>query len=155
MLKQDPERRQARADERVAREKEKEAARQAQAAANAEADFRASPQGRARSARAAGAQLFQISIPLTETQRTASSMMTGAVDTKRRLGGNHATVLDAIESEGWRLEHASYVFEQTGAVSRDKFMSSGQVTQATGRILGIYVFRALAKQPGGEVQADG
>jgi hypothetical protein len=33
------------------------------------------------------------------------------------------------------------VFEQTGSVSRDKVMSSGQTASVTGNIVGVYLFR--------------
>jgi hypothetical protein len=55
--------------------------------------------------------------------------------------GAHADVLSFIESEGWRLEQAGYVFQQTGSVSRDKLLSTGQTASVTGDIWGIYVFR--------------
>jgi hypothetical protein len=41
---------------------------------------------------------------------------------------------------GWRLEHVGYVFHETGSVSRDKMLSTGQTATVTGETWGIYVF---------------
>ncbi len=54
----------------------------------------------------------------------------------------HAGLLGEVESEGWRLENVGYVFQETGMVSRDKLLSSGQTGSVTGQIVGIYLFRA-------------
>jgi hypothetical protein len=51
--------------------------------------------------------------------------------------------IEAIESEGWHLEHAGYVYRMTGSVSRDKLLSSGQQEAIHGEVLGIYIFRAV------------
>ena len=49
--------------------------------------------------------------------------------------------IESIESVGWRLIDTGYVYQQTLAESRDKFMASGQQEAYSGRILGIYTFR--------------
>ena len=83
-------------------------------------EFAKSPQGRARAARAAGARLFQLALPLRQ-----------------------GTVLDSVEAEGWRLEHAGYVYWVTGGVSHDTFfsLSSGREEEVQGEVIGIYIFR--------------
>ena len=53
----------------------------------------------------------------------------------------HANVLDSIEAEGWRLEHAAYVYRIIRTESRDKFLSSGQFIE--GEVLGVYIFRRV------------
>lgn len=97
------------------------------------------PAAQARAAKLAGARLFQLSLPLSQTTgRTVTMMGTYASTTTTR----HASILDSIEAEGWRLEHAAYVYRVTGSVSRDKFLSSGQQEAVHGEIIGIYIFRA-------------
>jgi hypothetical protein len=65
--------------------------------------------------------------------------LSGTVTSTRTAG--HAGVLEAIEVEGWRLEHVGYVYRVISSVSRDKFLSSGQQEAVTGEIVGIYLFR--------------
>ena len=43
---------------------------------------------------------------------------------------------------------AGYVFLQTGSVSRDKLLSSGQQEVISGQVLGIYTFRFAANETG-------
>jgi hypothetical protein len=149
ILSKDPERKQAKADARAAQAQEREKAAQAKAAAQAEAAFRASPAGRARTARELGHQLFQISLPLTATERTAWGVFSGGTAGSDALAmrttsvADHPDVLESVEREGWRLEHAGYVFQETGSVSRDKLLSSGQTASVTGAIVGIYLFRRM------------
>jgi hypothetical protein len=103
--------------------------------------FAKSPPGRAQAAKEKGARIFQISIPLSKTTANVVPMI-GAF-TQGREVETHTTVLDSIEAQGWRLEHAGYVFRVTGSESRDKFMSSGQQEAVAGEIMGIYLFRAV------------
>ena len=41
---------------------------------------------------------------------------------------------------------AGYVFQQTSADSRDKFLASGQEETIGGRVLGIYTFRLVEEE---------
>lgn len=86
--------------------------------------------------------LFEMVVPAVSTARTAASLLAGSVETQR-TESSARELLTAVEAGGWRLEHASYVWEQTGAISRDKFMSSGQVEEVTGQALGFYLFRRV------------
>jgi len=96
-------------------------------------------QRQAKIARKTGARIFQISLSLSETTgRTVA--MTGAY--ANTTNTKHGSIIDLIEAEGWRLEHAGYVYRQTGSVSRDKFFSSGQQEAIHGEIVGVYIFRA-------------
>ena len=104
------------------------------------AAYWASGVGQAREAWDRGDTLFEMVVPAVSTERTTSSLIWGDTTTQRTVADN-VGLLTAIESGGWKLEHCNYVFEQTGSVSRDKFMSSGQVQNITGRVLGFYVFR--------------
>jgi hypothetical protein len=128
--------------QREAAKAQKEASRAAEETRKRQLAFQNSPQGRARAAWQTGAGLFQVSLPVATTQRTAAGVFSGDKAGIRRRTHEHTSTLDVIEAEGWRLEHASYVFEQTGSVSRDKMFSSGQTASVTGQIIGIYIFRA-------------
>jgi hypothetical protein len=85
--------------------------------------------------------VLQVILPLLGTDRSLLGMFTGGKDDMRRWGTHHGATLSAIEAEGWRLEHADYVFHETGSVSRDKLLSSGQTAAVTGEVVGIYIFR--------------
>lgn len=115
------------------KKREEEKARQERA-------FAASPAGRARAARIAGLRIFQIDIPLSTTKGEAVALVGAFAHTSQTL--NVASVIQAIEEEGWRLEHAGYIYRITGSVSRDKLLSSGQQEAVNGEIVGIYIFRA-------------
>ena len=104
--------------------KAEEARRQAEA-------FAASPAGRAKAAREAGQRLFQIRLPLTESKPFTVAMM-GAYSNAQNFDNLH--VLESIERQGWRLEHAGYVFIVTGSETRDKFLASGHQEAVSGRV---------------------
>ena len=142
VFQKDPEKQKAKEEAARIRNEAREANRLAQERARAEAAFRESPQGQARAARESEQAFFQIALPISETTRTVASVLTGDPSTTTRVAGGQTHVLQAIEGEGWRLEHIGYVFQETGIVSRDKLLSSGQTGQVTGQIVGIYLFRA-------------
>lgn len=50
------------------------------------------------------------------------------VDWHQTKGADPTDALATIEAEGWKLEDVGYVFQPTGAVSRDKLLSTGQTT---------------------------
>lgn len=100
----------------------------------------ADPVHRARAARASGARLFQASLPLSQTSGHTVALVGAYVATTTT---EHGSVLDAIEAEGWRLEHSGYVYRVTGSVSRDKLLSSGQQEAVNGEIVGVYIFRGI------------
>jgi hypothetical protein len=92
----------------------------------------------ARLALDAGSKIFQVSLPLSKTAAMVGALTPATTATKT---AEHGSVLDAIESVGWRLEHANYVYRVTGSISRDKLLSSGQQEAVSGEIVGIYIFR--------------
>ena len=146
----DPEKEAQKEAERLDKEQEKESKRIDREREKSEADerrkteaFAQTPQGRARAAWHAGDKLFQIVLPVAETQRTIMGYITGSKYETRRREHDHATILDAIEAEGWLLEHVGYVFEHRETVSQDKFMSTGQTAKVTGQLTGVYIFRAV------------
>ncbi|GIL05837.1 MAG: hypothetical protein BroJett031_23570 [Betaproteobacteria bacterium] len=119
---------------------EKERQKAEEAKRKAEAEFAASPPGQARAAREAGATIFQIDLPLSKT-RGFTVPLTGAYAITS-ASTNHSNLIQAIENEGWRLEHVGYVYRIRGSVSRDKFLASGQQEAVDGEIVGVYLFRA-------------
>lgn len=114
--------------------------------------FEASPTGEARTAYSNGALLFQTQFKVSS--RTALSIPLGVSGAARTNDPND--VLNAIANQGWELVSAGFVFEQSGAVSRDKFMSSGQEVRAMGDVWGYYVFRRCPdnRDPGMPDAAD-
>lgn len=59
------------------------------------------------------------------------------------FGNDHGAQNLAFSDESLsRLENVGYVFQETGIVSKDKLLSSGQTGQVAGQIMGIYLFRA-------------
>ncbi|HLU91595.1 MAG TPA: hypothetical protein VKZ46_03330 [Pedomonas sp.] len=102
--------------------------------------FAATPAGQARRARQSGRSIFQIDLSLSATRGAVLPMVTAySVSTEVGSAGN---AIEAIEAEGWRLEHVGYVYRMTGSTSRDKFMASGQQEAVHGEIVGVYLFRA-------------
>src|SRR6266511_6335182 len=114
-----------------------------------EARFWASPRGQARKAREEGRTWVQIVAPISETRIGTTGFVTGFTSTDARSRTSDQTgLIESVEAEGWKLEHAGYVFQPTSTASRDKLLSSGQTEQIAGKIMGIYLFHLI---PGDEV----
>lgn len=111
------------------------------AAAAAEKAYRESPQGRATSAFDRGDEFFQIEIPHSSVTGFTNATFSAATEGKIRQKLTRTDLLGQIEEAGWRLEHANWVYIQTGQNSRDKFLASGQHIVVTGEVVGIYLFR--------------
>lgn len=132
---------------KAARKAEEIEARKKQAKAKLlaekEAKFWALPFGQARTAKLAGDKYFQVEMPIDSTAQTAYGK--AVADPKRIATKKHrgqGQMLGYIEKEGWELVHAGFVFKESGQISRDKFLSSGQQVTTTGATWGIYLFRA-------------
>lgn len=108
------------------------------------AEFTNSPRGRARKARNAGRRFYQVDIPLSQT--VGHSSIFGTFTT---VGGtaDPSGLLETIESEGWSLFNASYVFRPTGTASREKIIGSTEKEAISGDVIGIYLFRATEGDP--------
>jgi hypothetical protein len=137
--------------EREERKKAEQARRQQEAAAAAEAKHRAqqekaflaSPVGRATTAFGEGAGFFHIQLEMSEIGRSGLDTVlgySGGLGVERKRGG-HSDVLAQIEDVGWRLEHVGYVYMETGQISRDKLLSSGQQVATLGKTVGHFLFR--------------
>lgn len=112
-----------------------------------EARFWASPYGQARNAKIAGHKYFQIEMAIDSTYQSGYSKAVADIKATTRQHGGQGEVLTFIEKEGWDLVHAGFVFKESGQVSRDKFLSSGQQVTTTGSTYGIYLFRATDAPP--------
>lgn len=123
----------------------KEAARAASERAKQEAAYWASPVGRAALAKQRGDRFFQLELQTTELAGHSSDFWVSDVSKTRRTNGA-TDILGQIEELGWRLEHAGWVFIETGTSSRDKVLSSGERTTTSGRVEGVYLFRSVADQ---------
>jgi hypothetical protein len=130
-----------------AKEQAKSEAKAAKAAAEAEERFWASPKGQARRAHQDGRRWVQIIAAVSESRIGTGGHVSGftSTDTKMRTS-DQTPLIEDVESEGWKLEHAGWVFQPTATASRDKLISSGQTEQIAGKIVGIYLFKRLEKQ---------
>jgi hypothetical protein len=113
----------------------------AEAARSAEKAFWASPQGRATKAFERGDEFLQMEIPHSSVTGFTNAAFNSATAGKIRQRLTRTDLLGQIEEAGWRLEHANWVYIQTGQNSRDKFLASGQHVVVTGEVMGIYLFR--------------
>jgi ribosomal protein S27E len=115
--------------------------RAADAARKAEAAFWASPQGKAAKAFERGDEFFQIEIPHSSVTGFTNAAFSSATKGTIRRKLTRTDLLGQIEETGWRLQHADWVYVQTGQNSRDKFLASGQHVVVTGEVIGMYLFR--------------
>ncbi|BBY43418.1 hypothetical protein [Mycolicibacterium celeriflavum] len=133
--------------EKTEEERAADAARKAAAAAKrAEQAFWASPQGLATTAFKRGDEFFQVEIPHSSVTGFTNAAFNSATAGKIRRQLTRTDLLGQIEEAGWRLEHADWVYIQTGQNSRDKFLASGQHVVVTGEVVGIYLFRRNESQ---------
>ena len=93
----------------------------------------------ARAARERGEVFFEAQLDVSVSARDVS-LFSG--DSGSRSASSHARSLAQIESEGWRLEHAGYVFVSTGQSTRAKMLGTGESVAVSGVTVGIYLFRA-------------
>lgn len=114
-----------------------EAQRQAEASAT-------SPVGRATAAFARGDRFFQVELEVSALTGYASSFGSSANQITPREGT--ADVLGGIEAVGWHLEHAGFVFIETGATSTARMFATGEGTVTEGVVTGVYVFRRAQPQ---------
>lgn len=92
----------------------------------------------ARAAYERGDRLFQIDLVVSAVQGAVSntSVMT------RTVRADEPDLLGRIEDQGWRLEHVSTAFVDTGSTSVRKFFSdTGTMAANHGHLVALYVFR--------------
>jgi len=90
---------------------------------------------------------FQIEMAIDSTYQSGYSKAVADIKATTRQHGGQGEVLTFIEKEGWELVHAGFVFKESGQVSRDKFLSSGQQVTTTGSTYGIYLSEPLTHHP--------
>lgn len=114
------------------------AARQAAAAEEKrQADYAASPAGRAAAARAAGRRYFQVVEDVATSQ--ASATWERNVTQEHRL--DQTGLIESVEDQGWTLHDVGYVFQETASDSKVKAIGSGERTAISGKIVAVYLFR--------------
>jgi hypothetical protein len=85
----------------------------------------------------AGEAFFEIQLTVGSHVGSAGF---GSTDGHHRVSSS-ASTLGEIESLGWRLEHAGYLFMITGETSTARVFVSGDNTAVTGVTVGVYLFR--------------
>jgi hypothetical protein len=98
----------------------------------------------ARDARASGKRFFQVAVPVSVTARDGLAGYLTTSLSRVDVSPAAPDILEAVEAEGWRLEHVGYVFEEQGSISAARVFSimAGQKEAVMGSIVGIYLFRA-------------
>lgn len=93
----------------------------------------------ARAAHERGDTLLQLTIESGRLAGTQSSW--GSSENLTMSDPDVGWLLGHVEAIGWRLEHASHVFVETGSSSSARLLSTGEGTVTRGEILGYYVLR--------------
>lgn len=114
---------------------EKQAKRERKAAE----EYAQTPLGLAEAARERGDAFFQLEIENGEVAFRGAGGLLGYPSSHVEYGGGRPDLLGEIEKAGWRLEHVGYVFFQTSSTAR----RLGRVAANQGKIIGIYLFRAV------------
>lgn len=133
-------------EEKAALAAQKTADREAKAREKLRKSFFASPAGEARHAYEDGAKVFQYETDVKSTQSVVRPLMMGSSAMGRetvqsRLGHGPVDTLNAVCNEGWELVSGSFVFIETGQVSRNKALSTGQQVATSGTVVGYYLFK--------------
>jgi hypothetical protein len=102
--------------------------------------FKRSAPGKAARVFDRGDEFFQVELSHADVTGSASLLAGAARDATIERKGGAPDVLGQIEPAGWTLEHANWVFVQTGESAREKFLG-GQQSVVTREITGIYLFR--------------
>lgn len=137
-----PEEREEEARQRAEEERQYQEDKRLRQQAATEAAFARTPIGRARAAFARGDRLFQAELEVSSLTGTAS--MFGSSENEITRRDEQPDLLGRIEDEGWHLEHAGFVFVETGSTSTDRMLGTGQGTVTRGVVTGVYLFRRAA-----------
>lgn len=101
------------------------------------------PVEHAKAARLNGAKLFQVILPVSSTSGSVSLFQIGTPSTYT-VQSENTVVLELIEAEGWRIEHANFVYQVTSTESRNTIIN-GKQEAVSGAIVGVYLFRRAAE----------
>jgi hypothetical protein len=131
--------------EQALREQQDALAREAVRAERQAAAFTASPTGQARQAYERGDRLLQLELAVKQTDAQVDVTNAGTVSTTTDANA----VLNSVCREGWELLNGSFVFQQLGQESREKFFTTGENYAVEGAVIGFYLFRRSEADRGG------
>jgi hypothetical protein len=133
-------------EEKVAELAAQEAAREREKQQQADAEeekkraaFVASPAGQAMAAKAARRRYFQV----VQTVSSSLASATWEGNVTRDSHQDSTGMIESVEDQGWALHDVGYVFQETGADSKSKAIGSGDRTAVSGKIVGVFLFRAV------------
>lgn len=106
------------------------------------AEFFSTPAGQARVAYERDDDVFQYSFNVAHQDAIIVAMIGSNTTTKT---ADPTEILNSVCREGWRLLNGSFVSQELGSQSRDKFMSSGQNVAVQGNVVGYYLFERAAQ----------
>ncbi|MUU71467.1 MULTISPECIES: hypothetical protein [Pseudarthrobacter] len=127
--------------ERQAANEERVRVREAERAKEA---YKNSPVGLAETAYQNGDQFFQVEMEVSSLAGSHSSF--GSSENRLVQAASTAVTLGQIEALGWHLEHAGYVFVETGSTSTNRVLATGQGVVTKGHVAGIYLFRRAGQK---------
>src|SRR5581483_7327261 len=132
--------------ERAQHDALKQAEKEAKARDKLRRAFDGSPAGDARVAFESGAHVFQYEASVKAMHAVVrpigfGSNAIGKETFASRFGRGPVATLNAVCDEGWELLNGSFVFVETGQVSRNRAMASGQQVAVSGSVVGYYLFR--------------
>lgn len=129
-------------EDRDARAASKHTEREAKARDKLRRAFFASPAGEARVAFEGGAKVFQYEADVSSMRAVVKPIFLGSSAIgKEAIARGPVATLNAVCDEGWEIVSGSFVFVETGQVSRNKALSSGQQVAVSGRVRGYYLFK--------------
>ena len=129
-------------EEREARAATKAAEKEAKAREKLRRAFFGSPAGQARVAFEGGAKVFQYEADVSAMRAVVKPVLLGSSAIgKETLSRGPVATLNAVCDEGWEIVSGSFVFVETGQVSRNKALSSGQQVATSGKVRGYYLFK--------------
>lgn len=113
--------------------------KRAEAENRAQEEFATTPLGLATAAFENNDRFFQIELRVSELVRKIFPSRRGS---EIRRSEPPADLLGQIESIGWKLEHAGFVFVETGSAINPFGSINNVITK--GEVTGIYLFRRAA-----------
>jgi hypothetical protein len=129
--------------ERARNDANKQSEKEAKARAKLRDAFFKSPTGEARAAFEAGAHVFQYEASVKSMTAVVKPIGFGssAIGKLSAIGRGPVATLNSVCDEGRELINGSFVFVETGQVSRNKALSTGQQVATSGSVVGCYLFK--------------
>lgn len=100
--------------------------------------FLRTPVGQATEAKERGDRFFEVQLDAAQLKGSSTF---GSSNNRMRRSGGAPDVLGQIEEVGWRLEHVSHAFIETGATTTNRMLGTGQGMVTRGVVTGFYLFR--------------